>query len=119
MRRIESENIQNYEKLFPFEERQNLVFFAAHPNRQEIYKFCLMATKHPEFRSIILNHYSEDTDSDVVERFIASPLFYSPGNWTWYSQSSTLLDAFKNFIEDDVLTNLVDPETLLKYKLLP
>ena len=128
-RRIEPQAIQNYQTLFPLEERQNLVSFAVQQNKAEIYKFCLMATQHPELKRIILNHYAENIDSDVMERFISNCIAYSPGDWYPYGFRSlipgTLLDAFKNFIcnlneeNADCAVPIEDAENLLKYKLLP
>ena len=60
-----------------------------------------MATQHPELRGIILNHYSENTDSDVIEKFIHANISYIPEHWVPYgfrnSAEGTLLDAFKKY----------------------
>lgn len=133
-RRIEPGNTQTYEELFPKHECQNLVSFAVNQNKKDIHKFCLMATQHPELRQIILNHYAENigSDSDTIEKFIYSSVTYKPGSWCPYgfrdSSEGTLLNAFYIFIdqqsEDDPsfekkIGYLENPESLLKYKLLP
>ena len=95
-----------------------------------------MATQHPELRSIILNHYAENTNSDIIERFIYSNIVYIPEYWVPYgfrnSSEGTLLDAFKKFIiqiseeeeedykkQNQYLELLNEAENILKYKLLP
>lgn len=85
LKRVEPNEIKDFNHLFPEKEIQNLVNLSTHMSPEGIKRFLLIANQHPELREIALEHYEDsDEQSALLQHYVNDRIVYRQGGFVAY-----------------------------------